>query len=329
MINANEIYSMFNGCSSLITLPDISKWKFSKVKDISSMFNGCKSLVSIPDISKWETKEVENVSYMFYECRSLISLPDLTKWNINNITNMKKMFYGCYSLVSLPDLSLWKLKISNPEININEMLLDCFSLFSIPEKWEIYELESKELHKDDYDGIKIIDCYPIEEDENINKKQNETNFETIINDYKNKITYLEEKIKISDKINLKIPQEDKKIKDLTILQMEKIINIYEKKLNNIGENKNPRINKLLENENKEEEPFYVIFNSLNLDIHYRLPCRKNDLISKLEKELCIKFKQYKEYDIILTVKGKEIKRYKTIEENEIKNGDMIIIHINY
>ena len=38
---------MFSGCSSLTSLPDISKWNTENVEDISSMFNGCKSLKEI------------------------------------------------------------------------------------------------------------------------------------------------------------------------------------------------------------------------------------------------------------------------------------------
>jgi len=43
---------MFYGCSSLISLPDISKWNMNNNIDISYMFYGCSSLSSLPDISK-------------------------------------------------------------------------------------------------------------------------------------------------------------------------------------------------------------------------------------------------------------------------------------
>ena len=49
--------SIFTNCSSLISLPDISKWDTHNVKKMSSIFNGCSSSVSIPDISKWDTKK--------------------------------------------------------------------------------------------------------------------------------------------------------------------------------------------------------------------------------------------------------------------------------
>ena len=46
------MYDMFSGCSSLISLPDISKWNTSHAINILEMFSGCISLISLPDISK-------------------------------------------------------------------------------------------------------------------------------------------------------------------------------------------------------------------------------------------------------------------------------------
>ena len=44
--------NIFNGCSSLIELPDISKWEVNKVIFMNNMFNGCISLISLPDLSR-------------------------------------------------------------------------------------------------------------------------------------------------------------------------------------------------------------------------------------------------------------------------------------
>ena len=48
---------MFYGCSSLSSLPDISKCNTINVIDINNMFSGCFSLLSLPHISKWKTKK--------------------------------------------------------------------------------------------------------------------------------------------------------------------------------------------------------------------------------------------------------------------------------
>ena len=59
------------------------------------MFCDCSSLSSLPDISKWNTSNVINMSYMFYACSSLSSLPDISKWNIRNDTDKTFMFSEC------------------------------------------------------------------------------------------------------------------------------------------------------------------------------------------------------------------------------------------
>jgi len=49
------------------------------ITNTSEMFNGCSSLLSLPDISKLNTNKVTNMSWMFYGCSSLSSLPDISK----------------------------------------------------------------------------------------------------------------------------------------------------------------------------------------------------------------------------------------------------------
>ena len=39
------------------------------------------SFLSLPDISQWDTSQVKDMSYMFYECSLLKSLPDISKWD--------------------------------------------------------------------------------------------------------------------------------------------------------------------------------------------------------------------------------------------------------
>ena len=85
---------MFTGCSSLKTLPDISKWDTRNVTNMGAMFYNCNSLESLPDISKWDTKNVNDMSGMFNRCSSLKSLPDISKWELNKDLNKELMFEG-------------------------------------------------------------------------------------------------------------------------------------------------------------------------------------------------------------------------------------------
>ena len=121
---------MFNDCSSLSSLSDISKWNMNNVTNMSSMFNNCSSLSSLPDISKWDTTNVTDMSYMFYNCSSLSSLSDISKWNTNNVINMRSMFNNSSSLSSLPDISKWN---TNNVRNMRSIFKNCSSLSSLPD----------------------------------------------------------------------------------------------------------------------------------------------------------------------------------------------------
>jgi len=132
-LNTNNITNMsfiFSNCSSLSTLPDISKWDTNNVTNMSGMFNGCSSLLSLPDISNWNTNNVTNMSGMFSNCSSLSSLPDISKWNTKNVTNMTYMFSYCSSLSSLPDISNWN---TNNVTNMSFIFSNCSSLLSLPD----------------------------------------------------------------------------------------------------------------------------------------------------------------------------------------------------
>ena len=53
------------------------------INDISHMFYSCSSLQSLPDISKWYIKNATNMFCMFSNCSSLQSLPDFYKKKYN------------------------------------------------------------------------------------------------------------------------------------------------------------------------------------------------------------------------------------------------------
>ena len=108
--NIKSMAHMFNNCSSLTELPDISLLNTTNVTDISYMFNNCSSIKNLPDISKWDTRNVTNMSYMFYNCTSLEILPDISAWNVKKLKNFSYMFGNCKSLTNLSILSAWELK---------------------------------------------------------------------------------------------------------------------------------------------------------------------------------------------------------------------------
>ena len=97
--NVTNMKGMFSGCSSLSSLPDISKWNTNNVIYMNSMFRDCSSLSSLPDISKWNTNNVIFMSDMFRNCSSISSLPDISKWNTNNVIYMSDIFRDCSNII--------------------------------------------------------------------------------------------------------------------------------------------------------------------------------------------------------------------------------------
>ena len=67
-IQKNTNSSVYNEINELIYLKENI---FTNVTDMSYMFYGCSSLISLPDISKWDTKNV-NMSNMFDKCHNLL-----------------------------------------------------------------------------------------------------------------------------------------------------------------------------------------------------------------------------------------------------------------
>ena len=63
-------------------------------------------------------------------------------------------------------------------------------------------------------------------------------------------------------------------------------------------------------------------------ISYQLICKNTELFVRLEERFYNDFPQFKEYDLFFKNNNKKIKRFKTLEENNIKNKDVINIFIN-
>ncbi len=61
--------------------------------DMNHLFNNCTSLITLPDISKWKTSKVMNMNYMFYSCVNLIKLPDISKWDVSNVINFEDFLH--------------------------------------------------------------------------------------------------------------------------------------------------------------------------------------------------------------------------------------------
>ncbi len=78
-----------------------------------------------------------------------------------------------------------------------------------------------------------------------------------------------------------------------------------------------------------EEILGVNFVSMGIQgiSNYSLVCKNTDLFVRLEERLYEDFPQFKEYETYFEVKTRRIKRFKTLQENNIKTKDVINVFI--
>ena len=70
----------------------------------------------------------------------------------------------------------------------------------------------------------------------------------------------------------------------------------------------------------------VIFTSVDQKAHYSIICKNTDTIHSLEAELYNEYPEYSETDNYFLCKGQVINKFKTLEVNHIKNGDIILLN---
>ena len=154
----------------------------------------------------------------------------------------------------------------------------------------------------------------------INNSEDDLNIE---NENKNELIDFNELLikeikKFNDSINI---NEDKNIsnldKDITIKQLYKDMDELKKQLS------------LYPLElSKGEKLMAVIFSSLNENILYSIICKNTEKFSKLEQKLYNKYPEYSKSNNYFLVNGNRINKYKTLNENKIKNSEIIILTQN-
>jgi len=155
------------------------------------------------------------------------------------------------------------------------------------------------------------------EDINSIKKQNE--------DYKKKIKELENKIIKLESI---------------IKEKDSIINEYNKlkENKNIINNKNNYIDKIkeLEKEIEKYKNYFlqpgeklltIKFISIDKTINFEIYAKNTEYFSKLETSLYEKYPKYKDTENYFLVNGKKLNRHRTLEENKIKDNDILTLGV--
>ena len=177
---------------------------------------------------------------------------------------------------------------------------------------EIYN-ESSIIQKDKI----ILDHEKKEEIDNINKiKELEKKVKTLENNIKEMEIKLKEKEKIINEGNL---------------NLNKQING-----NQSSSNSNFQVNRIseLENEIKQlksyilspgEKLIYIKFISVDQTINFSTVAKTNDKFTKIESIVYNNYPDYEEYENYFLVNGRKINKNKTIEENSIKDKDVLTL----
>ena len=112
------------------------------------------------------------------------------------------------------------------------------------------------------------------------------------------------------------------IKDNTILNLNNKIDHLEEKINNFNKNNNIRNTNVNLN-----DIIAVSFKSLDFKVDLPLQTHKSELFVRLEEKLYENYPEYKDTNNYFTHNGMIIKRFATIQENNIKNSDIIILNV--
>ena len=71
----------------------------------------------------------------------------------------------------------------------------------------------------------------------------------------------------------------------------------------------------------------INFISVDSIINYCIPCKNVDIFVRLEEKLYDEYPKYKDLNTYFTVNGKIIKRFKSIQDNKINSGNVILLNI--
>ena len=83
----------------------------------------------------------------------------------------------------------------------------------------------------------------------------------------------------------------------------------------------------LKNCKPDERIIVAHFKSIDQNVDHPIACKNTDIFVRIEEQLYDEFPEYKEYsNTFFTVNGTMIKRFKSMEDNKIKNGDKIILN---
>ena len=171
---------------------------------------------------------------------------------------------------------------------------------------------------------KILNESNLNKTNNINNNYNELEKQLI--EEKNKNKKLNEKIKQLEKElydERKMNQILKnKINSSNINELQKLLDLKNKEIEELK-----LINDPLYNRKPGEKIFSINFTSIDQKIgHYSISCKNTDIFVRLEEQLYEDYPEYKDKETYFIKNGDKIKRFKSLDENNIKKNDVLMLY---
>ena len=106
--------------------------------------------------------------------------------------------------------------------------------------------------------------------------------------------------------------------------------IFNNNMNQMKNNMGIHLNNKMTNPNNEllpgEKWMSVDILSVNQKVHTSVICKNTDLFINVELKVYEQYPKYKEVENYFTVNGIKINKYKSMDENKIKNNDKILLN---
>lgn len=202
-----------------------------------------------------------------------------------------------------------KIKIKEAPINENNS-------FDNKEKEELKDLLSKEKNNNKKLSEEINKLKSEEKNKNKEHEKTIKNLKNNLDNEKKKFDNLKETIEKEKIIKKKFEKESKESFLDAIMEKDKEIKDLKSKLSRYPF-------ELMEG----ERLMVVIIRSNDQKIDDAFICKNTDKFRKIEEQLYDIYSEYADYEVFFTINGNKINKNKTLEENNIKNNDIIILNV--
>ena len=112
-----------------------------------------------------------------------------------------------------------------------------------------------------------------------------------------------------------------KINSSNINELQKLLDLKNKEIEELKLINDPLYRK------PGEKIFSINFTSIDQKIgHYSITCKNTDKFVRLEEQLYEDYPEYKDKETYFIKNGDKIKRFKNLDENNIKNNDVLMLY---